>query len=71
MCNGALEVEYHKAFKDYISASGTKAPKAEVVRIYLCSLCKVPKRGHACPKATQPKKRKGSSVQAVVKRMRK
>jgi hypothetical protein len=70
VCNGALEDEYRKALKAYISASGTKAPKAEVVRIYLCSLCKVPKRGHVCPKAT-PKKRKGSSVRAVVKRMRK
>jgi hypothetical protein len=73
VCNGALEDEYREALKAYISASGTKAHKAEVVRIYmyLCSLCKVPKRGHVCPKATQPKKRKGSSVRAVVKRMRK
>ena len=67
VCNGALEDEYFEAFKAYISASGTKASKAEVVRIYLCSLCKVPKRGHVCLKATQ--KRKGSSVRAVVKRM--
>eukprot|EP00966_Prymnesium_polylepis_P146769 3390046-Prymnesium_polylepis.1 len=66
VCNGALEDEYREALKAYISASGTKAHKAEVVRIYmyLCSLCKVPKRGHVCPKATQPKKRKGSSVRA-------
>ena len=71
MCNGALEDEYREAFKAYISASGTKAPKAEVVRIYLCSLCKVPKRGHVCPKAPQSKKRKGSSARAVVKRARK
>ena len=70
VCNGALEDEYRTALKAYISASGTKAPKAEVVRIYLCSLCKVPKRGHVCPKAT-PKKRKSSSVRAVVKRARK
>ena len=70
VCNGALEDEYRKALKAYISASGTKAPKAKVVRIYMCSLCKVPKRGHVCPKAT-PKKRKGSSVRAVVKRARK
>jgi hypothetical protein len=69
VCNGALEDEYFEAFKAYISASGTKASKAEVVRIYLCSLCKVPKRGHVCPKATQ--KRKCSSARSVVKRARK
>ena len=70
VCNGALEDEYFEAFKAYISASKTKASKAEVVRVYLCSLCKVPKRGHVCKKAT-PKKRKGSSALSVVKRARK
>ena len=56
--NGALEDEYRTALK---------AGK----RKYMCSHCGVPKKGHVCPKATQPKKRKGSSARAAVKRMRK
>ena len=36
-----------------------------------CTHCGVPKKGHVCRKVTQPKKRKGSSARAAVKRMRK
>jgi hypothetical protein len=37
---------------------------------YMCGHCGVLKKGHVCPKAT-PKKRKGSSARAVMKRARK
>ena len=50
--------------------NATAVPPAALKRKYMCSHCGVLKKGHVCPKAT-PKKRKGSSVRAVVKRARK
>ena len=74
--NGALEKEYYTALKAYLEASlaalTTASPAASTgKRKYMCSHCGVPKKGHVCPKVTQPKKRKGSSARAAVKRMRK
>ena len=67
-----LEDEYYKALQAHLEAlSTTVVPPAALKRKYMCSHCGVLKKGHVCPKATQPKKRKGSSVRAVVKRARK
>ena len=52
------------------TTTATVVPPAALKRKYMCSHCGVLKKGHVCPKAT-PKKLKGSSVRAVVKRMRK
>ena len=66
-----LEGEYYKALQAHLEAlSTTVVPPAALKRKYMCGHCGVLKKGHVCPKAT-PKKRKGSSVRAVVKRMRK
>ena len=66
-----LEDEYYTALQAHLEAlSTTVVPPAALKRKYMCSHCGVLKKGHVCPKAT-PKKRKGSSVRAVVKRMRK
>ena len=67
----ALQDEYYTALQAHLEALGTTVvPPAALKRKYMCSHCGVLKKGHVCPKAT-PKKRKGSSVRAVVKRMRK
>ena len=66
-----LEDEYYTALQAHLEALNTTAvPPAALKRKYMCSHCGVLKKGHVCPKAT-PKKRKGSSARAVVKRMRK
>ena len=66
-----LEDEYYTALQAHLEAlSTTVVPPAALKRKYMCGHCGVPKKGHVCPKAT-PKKRKGSSVRAVVKRARK
>ena len=66
-----LQDEYYTALQAHLEAlSTTVVPPAALKRKYMCSHCGVLKKGHVCPKAT-PKKRKGSSVRAVVKRMRK
>jgi hypothetical protein len=66
-----LQDEYYTALQAHLEAlSTTVVPPAALKRKYLCGHCGVLKKGHVCPKAT-PKKRKGSSVRAVVKRMRK
>ena len=67
-----LEEEYYTALLAYLEALSTAVvPPAALKRTYMCGHCGVPKKGHVCPKATQSKKRKGSSARAVVKRMRK
>ena len=72
MRNGALEDEYEKALAAYLAALNTAPPAASTgKRKYMCTHCGVPKKGHVCRKVTQPKKRKGSSARAAVKRMRK
>ena len=64
-----LEDEYYTALQAHLEAlSTTVVPPAALKRKYMCDHCGVLKKGHVCPKAT-PKKRKGSSVRAVVKRM--
>ena len=70
--NGALEKEYYTALEAYVEDL-TTAPSAASTgkRKYMCTHCGVPKKGHVCRKVTQPKKRKGSSARAAVKRMRK
>ena len=70
--NGALEKEYYTALEAYVEDL-TTAPSAASAgkRKYMCTHCGVPKKGHVCRKVTQPKKRKGSSARAAVKRMRK
>ena len=69
-----LEDEYYTALQAHLEAlsttTATAVPPAALKRKYMCSHCGVLKKGHVCPKAT-PKKRKGSSVRAVVKRARK
>jgi hypothetical protein len=66
-----LQDEYYTALQAHLEAlSTTVVPPAALKRKYMCAHCGVFKKGHVCPKAT-PKKRKGSSVRAVVKRMRK
>ena len=66
-----LQDEYYTALQAHLEAlSTTVVPPAALKRKYMCAHCGVLKKGHVCPKAT-PKKRKGSSVRAVVKRMRK
>ena len=66
-----LQDEYYTALQAHLKAlSTTVVPPAALKRKYMCSHCGVLKKGHVCPKAT-PKKRKGSSARAVVKRMRK
>jgi len=70
--NGALEKEHYTALKAYLAALNTASPAASAgKRKYMCTHCGVPKKGHVCSKVTQPKKRKGSSARAAVKRMRK
>ena len=70
--NGALEKEYYTALEAYFAALNTASPAASAgKRKYTCTHCGVPKKGHVCRKVTQPKKRKGSSARAAVKRMRK
>jgi hypothetical protein len=70
--NGALEKEYYTALEAYLAALTTASPAASTgKRKYMCTHCGVPKKGHVCRKVTQPKKRKGSSARAAVKRMRK
>jgi hypothetical protein len=72
--NSKLEDEYYTALQAHLEAlsttTATAVPPAALKRKYMCGHCGVLKKGHVCPKAT-PKKRKGSSVRAVVKRMRK
>ena len=69
--NGALEKEHYTALEASLAAL-TAAPAGTAgKRKYTCTHCGVPKKGHVCPKVTQPKKRKGSSARAAVKRMRK
>ena len=75
--NGKLESEYYTALQAHLEAlnttTATAVPPAATTlkrKKYMCGHCGVPKKGHVCPKAT-PKKRKGSSVRAVVKRARK
>ena len=69
-----LQDEYYTALQAHLEAlsttTATAVPPAALKRKYMCSHCGVLKKGHVCPKAT-PKKRKGSSVRAVVKRARK
>jgi hypothetical protein len=66
-----LEDDYYTALQAHLQALSTTAvPSAALKRNYMCSHCGVLKKGHVCPKAT-PKKRKGSSARAVVKRARK
>jgi len=66
-----LQDEYYTALQAHLKALSTTAvPPAALKRKYMCGHCGVLKKGHVCPKAT-PKKRKGSSVRAVVKRARK
>ena len=66
-----LEEEYYTALQAHLEALSTTAvPPAALKRKYMCGHCGVLKKGHVCPKAT-PKKRKGLSARAVVKRMRK
>ena len=66
-----LQDEYYTALQAHLEAlSTTVVPPAALKRKYMCGHCGVFKKGHVCPKAT-PKKRKGSSVRAVVKRARK
>ena len=69
----ATEKEYYTALlAAYLAALTTASPAASAgKRKYMCTHCGVPKKGHVCRKVTQPKKRKGSSARAVVKRMRK
>ena len=74
--NGALEKEHYTALEASLEASlaalNTASPAASAgKRKYMCTHCGVPKKGHVCRKVTQPKKRKGSSARAAVKRMRK
>ena len=70
--NGALEKECYTALKAYLAALNTASPTASAgKRKYMGTHCGVPKKGHVCRKVTQPKKRKGSSARAAVKRMRK
>ena len=72
MLHRTLEEEYYTALQAHLEAlSTTVVPPAALKRTYMCGHCGVPKKGHVCPKATQSKKRKGSSARAVVKRMRK
>ena len=67
-----LQDEYYTALQAHLKAlSTTVVPPAALKRKYMCSHCGVLKKGHVCPKATQRKKRKGSSARAAVKRMRK
>ena len=69
-----LQDEYYTALQAHLEALSTTTvtavPPAALKRKYMCGHCGVLKKGHVCPKAT-PKKRKGSSVRAVVKRARK
>ena len=68
--NGALEKEYYTALEAYLAALTTASPAASTgKRKYMCTHCGVPKKGHVCRKVTQPKKRKGTSARAAVKRM--
>ena len=69
--NGEIESDYRTAFQAYIESTRSASKHDKAVRIYLCTHCKVPKRGHICPKAAPPKKRKGTSVRPAVKRARK
>ena len=75
LCNGEIESDYRKAFEAYIESTRSASKHDKAVRIYLCTHCKVPKKGHICPKevpkAVPPKKRKGTSVRPAVKRARK
>ena len=67
-----LEDEYYQALQAHLEAlSTTVVPPTALKRKYMCGHCGVLKKGHVCPKAPQPKKRKGTSVRAVVKRARK
>ena len=66
-----LQDEYYTALQAHLEALSTAVvPPAALKRKYMCGHCGVLKKGHVCPKAT-PKKRKGSSARAVVKRARK
>ena len=70
-----LQDEYYTALQAHLEAlsttTATAVPPAALKRKYMCGHCGVLKKGHVCPKATQRKKRKGSSARAVVKRARK
>ena len=68
--NGALEKECYTALKAYLAALTTSPAASAGKRKYMCTHCGVPKKGHVCRKVT-PKKRKGSTVRAAVKRARK
>jgi hypothetical protein len=72
--NGELEIDYYMALEARIALPAPSAPSAskrKAAHIYQCSRCKVPKKGHVCPKAAPPKKRKGCSARPAVKRARK
>ena len=72
--NGELEIDYYMALEALIALpvpSGPSASKRKAAHIYQCSRCKVPKKGHVCPKAAPPGKRKGSATRSAVKRARK
>ena len=72
--NGALENEYCTALEASLAALNTASPAASAGKRkqYMCSHCKMPKKGHVCgKKVTQPKKRKNTTVRAAAKRMRK
>jgi hypothetical protein len=72
--NGELEIDYYMALEALIALPVPSAPSAskrKAARIYMCSQCKVPKKGHVCPKAAPPGKRKGCSARPAVKRARK
>ena len=68
--NGEIESDYRTAFQAYIESTRSASKHDKAVRIYLCTHCKVPKKGHVC-QAVPPKKRKGTSVRPAVKRARK
>eukprot|EP00966_Prymnesium_polylepis_P070140 1630624-Prymnesium_polylepis.2 len=57
-----LEDEYYMytALQAHLEAlsTATVVPPAALKRKYTCGHCGVLKKGHVCPKATQPKKRK-------------
>jgi hypothetical protein len=56
--NSKLEIDYYTALEALIAppaSSGPSASKRKASRIYQCSRCKVPKKGHVCPKAAPRK----------------
>ena len=75
--NVTLESEYYMVLEVYPEALDTTvttaispATKTLKRKQYMCSHCRVPKKGHVCPNATQSKKRKDTSVRSSVKRAR-